>query len=187
MKSLLAQHFEFSDADYERFLQLGKLVRYQAGEVLLQAGQSVDTLWFIHSGGMRGYRLVDGKDITHHFFIDRWFATDYESYLKGTSGGLYIEALMDTEVYAFKRETLFAFFKEYPAFERIRYIQAEDAYLRTVARLQDFQTKDLKRRYLNLINQNPVLFRMVPQKHIASYLGVAPQSLSRIKESIREQ
>ena len=53
-----------------------------------------------------------------------------------------------------------------------------------VDRIVDFQTKDLKSRYLDLLKMNPQLFEMLPQKHIASYLGVAEQSLSRIRVEI---
>ena len=133
---------------------------------------------------MRGYRIQEGMDITHHFYLSNWLATDYESYLSGNPGELYIKALIDTSVYEFDYDSLHAFFKTNQKFEKIRTIQAEDAYLRMVKRLKNFQYMELKDRYLALVNEDPGLFNLVPQRYIASYLGVTPQSLSRIKKEL---
>jgi len=181
MKEFLANYIDFTDAEYESFIAMAKIKEFKKNEYLLRADRPVEKLFFVQSGFMRGYRVQEGIDITHHFYLDQWFATDYESYLYGNSGELYIQAVTDTVVYEFHKTTLHDFFKTYEKFEKIRYIQAEDAYLQMVKRLRNFQTMELKERYLELINRNPELFQLVPQKHIASYLGVAPQSLSRIK------
>ena len=133
---------------------------------------------------MRGYRIQDGIDVTHHFYLDNWLATDYESYLTGNQGEIYIQALVDTVVYEFNKSNLHTFFKSNEKFEKIRFIQAEDAYLQMVRRLKNFQCMELKERYLELVNRNPELFNLVPQRHIASYLGVTPQSLSRLKSEL---
>ncbi len=73
------------------------------------------------------------------------------------------------------------FFKQYHEFEKLGRVMAELAYLKMAERLVSFQTKSLKLRYEELISGNPQLFHQVPQKYIASYLGVTEQSLSRDK------
>jgi len=185
MKSFLSTYIEFSDSEYELFISKAKLIRFKKNEFLLRANKSVEKMFFLKSGIIRGYRIIDGEDITHYFFIENWFATDFESFLTRNPGKLYLEAISDTTVYEFNRRTLFSFFEDFPKFEKIRIIQAEYAYLQMVERLREFQTENLKERYLNLISKNPKLFNLVSQKHIASYLGVAPQSLSRIKDIVR--
>lgn len=185
MKAFLSKYIKFSDNEYKLFISNANLKQYKKHEHLLLANSPVEKIFFVKSGLIRGYRLLDGADISHCFFLDNWFATDYESFLTGKTGGLYAEALVDTTVYEFKKSTLYNFFQSHSNFEKIRTIIAEDAYLQMVNRLKKFQTKNLKERYINLINQNEILFNLVPQKHIASYLGVTPQSLSRIRNSIR--
>lgn len=185
MRDFLKQHIDSTNEAYEAFMALSSLKIHGKNEFLLEAGQSVKTLFFIKKGIVRGYRLINGSDVTHHFFVENWFATDYAAYLTGETGELFLEALTETECYAFSKQELLDFYKRHPEFEKLRYIQAEDAYLQMAKRYKEFQTKDLKERYLQLITKNPELFAKVPQKYIASYLGVRPQSLSRIKETIK--
>mgnify|MGYP005990413933 CR=1 FL=1 len=181
MKSFLSTYIEFSDSEYDVFISKAKLVEYKKKECLISPRKATEKLFFIKKGLLRGYRLIDGIEVTHHFFAEKWFATDYESYLTGKPGELHLETLTDVSVYEFNKSVLYSFFQDYPTFEKIRGIIAETAYLQMVNRIKNFQSKDLKKRYDNLIGENPKLFNLVPQKHIASYLGVAPQSLSRIK------
>lgn len=185
MRTFLDKYINLTDEEYDLFMSNAKLLSYKKNEFLLQAGKAVEKLFFIKSGIIRGYRIIDGVDVTHHFFREDWLATDYESYLTGNPGKLYMETLSDTVIYEFNKTVLHQWFDRYPKFEKLRYVQAEDAYLQMVERLKDFQTKNLKNRYFELITKNPKLFNQVPQKHIASYLGVKPQSLSRIKESVK--
>lgn len=130
---------------------------------------------------MRAFRLTGGTEYTHHFFVKNWFATDYQSYLTGQPSALYMESLTEVSYYEFDKKNVLDFFTMHPSFEKLGRIIAEQAYLMMVERLVDFQTHNLKDRYLRLINEYPQLFQQVPQKYIASYLGVAEQSLSRIK------
>ncbi|PHN05370.1 Crp/Fnr family transcriptional regulator [Flavilitoribacter nigricans] len=136
---------------------------------------------FIEAGLVRGYKLIDGKDYTHHFFTPGWFATDFESFISNRPASLYIETLTRCSYLEFDREVLYRLYEEHHALEKLGRIIAEKAYLFTVEKLTDLQTLDLKGRYQNLTRKNPELFRQVPQKYIASYLGVSEQSLSRIK------
>lgn len=184
MRKFLSNYIGFSDKEYESFISIAITKKYSKNEHLLNADRPVQKLFFVKSGFMRGYRIQEGTDITHHFYLDNWLATDYESYLTSKQGDLHIQALVDTVVYEFSKSTLHAFFQSNEKFEKIRFIQAEDAYLRMVRRLKNFQCMELKGRYLELVNKNPELFSLVPQRHIASYLGVTPQSLSRLRSEL---
>lgn len=185
MKDFLSNFIDFSEKEYDSFISIALLKKYSKNDFLLTADKPVQKLFFIKSGFLRGYRLQEGNDVTHHFFFNDWLATDYESYLTGKQGELYIQALTDTVVYEFDKTNLFAFYKLHEKFEKLRFIQAEDAYLQMVRRLKSFQYMDLKERYLELIKKEPEIFELVPQKHIASYLGVAPQSVSRLKNELK--
>jgi len=184
VRKFLSNYIDFSDKEYESFISIAITKKYSKNEYLFNAGRSVQKLFFVKSGFMRGYRIQEGIDVTHHFYLDNWLATDYESFLTGNKGELYIQALADTTVFEFDKTKLYAFYKSHEKFEKIRFIQAEDAYLRMVRRLKKFQCMELKERYLEFVNENPELINLVPQRHIASYLGVSPQSLSRLKNEL---
>lgn len=186
MRSFLSAYIDFSNHEYELLISKAKLIEVNKNEQLLFANKAAEKIFFIKSGILRSYRIIEGVDITHHFFLENGFATDYESFLTRKHGDVYLETITDAVLYEFNRSTLFSFFEDFSKFEKIRTVIAENAYLKMVERLKDFQTKDLKERYLNLIDKNSKLFNLVSQKHIASYLGVAPQSLSRIKENVKQ-
>ncbi len=184
MKLFLSKYFNLSTEECDLFISNANLLKFKKKDHLILAGTPVKKLFFIEKGLVRGYRLNDGIDTTHHFFEEKNFATDYESFLTKKKGELYLEALTNILVYEFDESKLVSFYQAHPKFEEIRFFLAEHAYLQMVERVKDLQTKELKERYSKLIHTNPDLFQHIPQKHIASYLGVMPQSLSRIKTSV---
>lgn len=170
-----------SKKNYQLFLNSATRKEGGKNETLFYPPKISRKCLFIEKGIARGYKLIDGKDYTHHFFTPNWFATDFESFLTGRPSSLYIETLSPITYLEIDRETLYQLYAAHREFEKIGRMIAEKAYLITVDKLTDLQTLDLKGRYQSLITKNPELFNRVPQKYIASYLGVSEQSLSRIK------
>ncbi len=157
---------------------------FKKNALISREGEVFDKLYFVKSGIVRSYRLIEGQDFTYFFFFANEFAVDFQSYLTQTQSPFFLEALAETEVYFFPKSDIDALYERYPKFEKIGRLMAENAYLSAADRLKQHQTDDLKTRYLNLISKSPNLFQSVPQHFIASYLGVKPQSLSRIKAEI---
>ncbi|MEM1323159.1 MAG: Crp/Fnr family transcriptional regulator [Bacteroidota bacterium] len=179
--TLLKTQLGLSDALLDLLLAKAVHKTYDKNDLLFNASAPVSQLLFVEKGLLRGYRLIDGVDITHHFFELHWFATDYQSYLTGQPGELYLQALTEVEVYKWEKAQMDQMAKEHSPIAQILQQIAERAYLHMVERCKNLQTQDLKERYWRLIHKTPELFQQVPQRHIASYLGVAPQSLSRVK------
>ncbi|RNC83073.1 MAG: Crp/Fnr family transcriptional regulator [Balneola sp.] len=150
-------------------------------KLLFQPPSSARKILFLETGLMRGYKIADGKDYTHHFFTPNWFATDFESFLTSSPGSLFIESLTPVSYLEIDKEVLYRLYEEHHQLEKLGREIAEIAYLITVEKVSDLQMLNLKERYKSLIRKNPQLFINVPQKYIASYLGVSEQSLSRIK------
>ncbi len=150
-------------------------------KILFQPPTPTRKILFIESGLLRGYKIAEGKDYTHHFFTPNWFATDFESFLTNRPSSVFIESLTQVTYLQIDKEVLFRLYENHPQLEKLGRIIAEKAYLQTVEKLSDLQMLNLKERYKSLVKRNPQLFIDVPQKHIASYLGVSEQSLSRIK------
>lgn len=184
MYDFIKDTFQLQDEECDHLLSISKKRYVKSGEEILRPGNKVNRMFFIEEGLVRGYRIIDGEDITHHFFLEGWFGTDYESFLSNVVGELFMESMVDSTVYEFNKKSFLDLCDQSININKIRTAIAEKAYLHMVNRMKDFQIKDLKERYLNLIERNPRLFNLIPQKHIASYLGVAPQSLSRVKKDL---
>jgi CRP/FNR family transcriptional regulator, anaerobic regulatory protein len=151
---------------------------------LLQEGKICDRVSFINTGCMRLFYIVEGVENTIQFFFgDSWF-TDYASFLTGKSSIENMQALEQSEVVQFKKENLYKLFDKFPIIDRVGRVMAENAFI-SLSRLNQMLTnEEPEQRYLNLLKQRPELVKQIPQHYIASYLGIKPESLSRIRKRI---
>lgn len=170
----------------EELLSIGTSTTFAAREELLRAGRICRQMFYLEAGIIRGYRRLEGKEITHHFYLPGWFTTDYTSWLTAQPGELTLETLTAGKLIAFEKEALLKCYARHHSLERLGRIIAENAYRHTSDRNVLLQTLRLKDRYLQFLLRHPEVAKMVPQKHIASYLGVAEQSLSRIRIGLEE-
>lgn len=184
MRYFLQQIGNFSDEEVAAIESAGIPKRAPAKATLFTASAPFLKLWFITEGMMRTYRIIEGEDYTFFFFTKNDFAVDYESFLTEEQSPLFFEALVDTTYLEFSKPTILALYDRFPRFEKVGRIMAERAYLSATERLKQFQAGDLETRYKNLLSRDPELFQKIPQYHIASYLGVKPQSLSRLKAKL---
>ena len=184
MKEIIQSKIKLPEDVYQIFLASARKKEAPKNRMLFQPDNVSRKCLFITDGILRGYKIIDGKDHTHHFFTPNWFATDYQSFLSDSPGSLYIESLTEIKYFEFDREVLYNLYETYHELEKLGRIIAENAYLVTVKKFSEIQTLDLKARYKNLVKNDPQLFQNVPQKYIASYLGVSEQSLSRIKKEL---
>ncbi len=156
----------------------------KASAIFFSASGPFSKLLFLEKGLVRSYRVIDGKDITFYFFTVGEFAVDYESFLKESGISLFFDALVVCDYLEFSKPTIEALYDLFPVFERVGRIMAEQAYLSATSRVKELQAESLQDRYLKLLARNPELFQQIPQYHIASYLGVKPQSLSRVRAKL---
>ncbi len=186
MRVAFSQLVNLSDEVWEAVLNVAHASTYQKKQVLLAPGQVCDRMLFIHEGAMRLYRLPDGLDITYFFFFpDSFaFATDFASFKTDLPTQYYLECIDDCRVTTFYRPDIYALYERYSQMQKFGRLMAEFAYLMMDRRMSHFQFHDLETRYLALLQEEPTLLQRVPQHLIATYLGVTPESLSRIKQQI---
>ena len=184
MKDFLKQHIELSGQEYESFVAVAKKRIFKRGQVFFEPENVFDKMFFIIKGFCRSYRLVEGDDVTYAFFGKEEFCVDFYSYLTGSESDFFYEALTETTVYEFTKSDFDKFYQTIPQMNKLGRLMAEKAYQLVAERLRENQVDDLETRYLNLLKRNPTLFQSIQQKHIATYLGVKPESLSRIKSQI---
>jgi CRP/FNR family transcriptional regulator, anaerobic regulatory protein len=176
-----------SKAEEESFAQILEVKQFKKKDFLLQEGQVCDKISFINSGCMRAFYNVEAVENTvQFFFADSWY-TDYASFILGSPAVENMKALEPSEVVQFKKTDLYKLYDQYPVFDRVGRVMAENAFI-SISKLNQMLTnEEPEQRYLNLLKQRPELVEKIPQHYIASYLGIQPESLSRIRKRITEK
>ncbi len=185
MRAFLLSIAPFSDEAIQAIQDVAVPKIAKSGDQLFLAGTPFLKMFFIRQGLIRAYRVMDGKDLTFFFFTPQEFAVDYQSYLTETDSALFFEALTDVSYLVFTKTALLDLYQRFPLFERLGRIMAERAYLSATQRLKEFQAERLEDRYRKLLERNPELFQQIPQYHVATFLGVSPQSLSRLRARLQ--
>ena len=153
---------------------------------LLQPGSSATHIHFIVEGAMRSFQLNDGEEITDYFFFENTFAADYVSLFSKQPSLFYLEALEKTKTVSYKKEDLVRLAADHPVFETLGRKHAEMAFLEIEERMRMLQHNSLSEKYDHMMTKFPEVLLRVPQHQVASYLGVKPESLSRIKRKKAE-
>ena len=170
------------DAEFDLGLK-GKTV--QKGDIFLQEGQPCFFLYFIVGGFVRVYYLDRaGKEVTHWFSGKNAIITSPYSYLKRGPNILSFEALEDTELLLISADQVERLIQHVPDLgDAFRHINAEFAMVLS-RRIMGIHTETAEERYLRLMKEHPHLFQKAKLSHIASFLGITQQSLSRIRKNL---
>jgi CRP-like cAMP-binding protein len=158
--------------------------KYRKKETVLQEGNVCNHIFFINKGCIRYYYTVEGKENTAQFFFENGWYTDFDSFLSGKPSRLNIQTLERTEMLLLSAKNLHEIYNEVPKFERLGRQMAENAFLGVRQRNEMLENLTVEERYLALMKERPKVFERIPQHYIASYLGVQPESLSRIRKRI---
>ena len=184
MKEIIQSYIEFSDQSYDLLIDIATERKVGKNQVIAHPYKPTNKMLFLKKWLLRGYKIVDGKEHTHHFYLADWFATDFNSFLTEKPSQIYIETIEDTVYLEFLKKDLLNLYCKSHQLEALGRIIAEKAYLATVEKLANMQLHNLTEKYQLLMKTSPSLIQRVPQKYIASYLGVSEQSLSRIKKQV---
>lgn len=150
-------------------------------EYLLTEGKICRHLYFLQQGALRGFYHLDGKEITHWFGFEKDFVTSFHSFITQEPAVENIQLLEGSILWSISKETLTGLFNQYHEIERLVRIAYEKYYIRLEERYVNAQFKTASERYETLLLQTPHIIERVPLGHIASYLGISQETLSRIR------
>lgn len=150
-------------------------------EYLLTEGKICRELFFLEKGALRGFYNLDGKEITHWFGFEKDFVTSFHSFITQEPSVENIQLLEGSILWAISKDTLTRLFNQYHEIERLVRIAYEKYYIRLEERFVNAQFKTASERYETLLRQTPHIIERVPLGHIASYLGISQETLSRIR------
>ena len=182
LKLSIQKYVSLSEQDWELFLPNIRFKSFSKGEVLLRQDEVCRFISFVISGTVIYYQLTDkGEELTTDFAFEGDWVTDNRSRVSETPAHLNIKAWEDTEMAFILQKDLELLFQKVPRMERLGRLLVEEAYVKLVQRSVDLQTLSAEERYQKLAVEYPQAFLRLPLYHIANYLGIAPKSLSRIR------
>lgn len=185
LHKILEEVICLTESEWESFYD--KLIRkeFNARTLIVREGSMAQNLYFIETGLLRTYHLLDGKEINTYFACDKQFISIFSSFISQTPSFEILETIEDSVVYELSYQSLTELYKESSKFEKLGRIIAEKNYLCILDRTFTMQTKTAKQKYLDFIkNYDKKIVQRVPQHQIASFLGIAPESLSRVRKEI---
>lgn len=144
-------------------------------------GHTCRTIYFIKKGALRVYYFKGDTDITESLEFENAFVARIESLVTGQPSRKGIQAIEDTVLIAINADQLIALYDTYIEIERLIKKIFLSVFIATINRLESIQFHSAEVRYANLLNEHPDMFKRVPLKYIASYLGITQVSLSRIR------
>ena len=171
----------------EEFLFISKTTthQYKAKTIILIAGEVCKTSYFVNSGVLRSFNIND--NIVEHvlsFACSGWWISDMYSLISQKPGNLFIQVLEDAEVVLLSKENQEALYQEIPKLERFFRILTENSLVAHQERLMDNLSLTAEERFEKFCNKHHDLIQKVPQKQIASFIGVTPEFFSKIKSKM---
>ena len=185
MKSILeniAKHVTLTPEEEVLFLSKTETKQLKAKTILLSASEVATCTYFVNSGILRSFNVND--NIVEHvlqFACEGWWIGDMYSYISGKPGNLFLEVLEDAEVVIISKENQHQLYQEITKLERFFRILAENSLVAHQERLMDNLSLTAEERFAKFCAKYPSLIQRVPQKQIASYIGVTPEFFSKMK------
>lgn len=166
------------------FLQIMKTSEYKKNDLIHEEGTTCNHLFFIEKGIARVFYYKDGKEVTSHFAVENEATTAIDSFIQRKKSRYNIESLEDTRILSISHNDLQKLFNEKPRYEKYSRLFLEQIYIDLAERIEDLLFHNAKERYEKLFNEKPDLFQRVNLGHIASYIGISQETLSRIRNQV---
>ncbi len=160
---------------------------YRTGHVLLKEGDISKESYFNIKGCVRLYHLVEGEERTTFFYTENRFISSIRSYPTKTPSNHYLDCVEDCLLAVIPFNIENELIQSIPSLETFTRVSLEQELANTREILFDYILSNPEQRYQKLLNNNPDLFQRVPLYHLASYLGIKAESLSRIRRRISKK
>jgi CRP-like cAMP-binding protein len=182
----ISKYMPLSDEEKKAIVDLDIFKTYKKGTILLKEGQNSSAGYFVIKGCIRCYYIIDGEEKTTAFYTEMESLSPLCSINKKPSE-YYVSCVEDCILVVSNPGMEEIIFAKFPRFETLCRLLSEELLANRQATFDDFITSSPEQRYLNLLQTRPDLLQRVPQHQLASYLGMKPQSLSRIRKRLASQ
>jgi CRP-like cAMP-binding protein len=189
MKEFIDYILQFGDLNKQQtdlIISKATKLELRKDEYFSEAGKIPMQVGFVLKGVFRFcYYNKNGDEITHFFIDEKNFVTDYQKFESNTVSSEYIQAVTDCEMFVFSRKDWEDLLNTIVGWDEIVAKLYKKCLIETIERRSPLVSEDATTRYLSFMEKFPALVNRIPLSHIASYLGITQQSLSRIRKNIR--
>lgn len=180
----IASFAHLTEAEQQAILDGVTIKTFKKGEFILMEGDILHMCYFILKGCVREYYIKDGEEKTTNFYIEQDPISPMTGNAQKTPSKYFLECLEDTIVSSSSVEQEEEMFKKFPKFESLCRVKVEEMFGEHQQRFANYMTSTPTERYLHLRETKPELLDRVPQYQLASFIGVKPETLSRIRKKI---
>ena len=185
LKQHFAKHISAPESELDRFCQLFELAEVKKKDFLLKQGEICKYGAFVIQGLLRTFHInAKGEEQTLQFGTEDWWFTDLDSFFNQIPSRLNIQALEDSTLLLLSYKKREKAREKFPFVEELNRVMLQKSYTALQNRLIDNLSKTADERYLDYIKKYPHIVKQLSNIQIASYLGISPESLSRIKTKI---
>jgi CRP-like cAMP-binding protein len=182
----ISKYISLSEEEKNTIVSLDIFRSVKKGTVLLKEGQHSVEGYFVLNGCLRTFYIINGEEKTTAFYTEMEGVTP-NCVLSKQASEYYISCSEDSIITVSNPDMEADIFEKFPKFETLCRILSEQLLSKNQSRFDEFKTSSPEQRYLNLLETRPDLFQRVPQHQLASYLGITPQSLSRMRTRLIEK
>ena len=184
VKSYLNRIIQLEDSEWELFSSKLEKRQYAKKTIILKTGAVENYIYFIEQGIVRYFVPEDTNDLTFGFSFEGDIGSAYDSFINQVPTTYQLETLTDTEVWRIGYADLMAFYRKTKSGNHIGRVIGEQLYIKAIKRELSLLSETAEQRYEKLFHDRPKLIQQIPLKYIASYIGITPQALSRIRKQI---
>ncbi len=182
----ISKYVSLTEEEKNAILSLDLFRSVQKGTVLLRAGQKSKESYFVLKGCVRTYYVVDGEEKTTAFYTEMDVLTP-PCVVSKTPSEYYVSCIEDSILLVSNSDMEIEVNSKFPKFEIMCRMLSEELLAKQRVDFDEFKTSSPEQRYLKLLQSRPDLIQRVPQHQLASFLGVQPQSLSRLRARILDK
>lgn len=188
LSTFLAEHLALSEETTNAALNRCNTRQIKAGDFLLREGESCKSTFFVEEGVLRKYGIdTKGREIIVQFAPENWFVTDRESSYFHHPSLYFIQALESCTVAILDADFILSLSQKLPGFEAFNNRLLHNHIRQQTKRIYELLSATAEERYLSFIKTYPDITFRVPQWMIASYLGITPESLSRVRRELAQR
>ncbi|TRW26634.1 Crp/Fnr family transcriptional regulator [Flavobacterium zepuense] len=179
---------DFSPSELEAAENKFEEIKVKKGDILLTPGQLVPFQYFVCNGCLRTYYISDtGKEYTLQFAVTDWWISDYTAFFTGDKSMFYIDCVKDAVVYKLSKESMEQLYKEVPQIESFFRIKMERFFGSYQKRILSDLALTAEEKYLRFVKNYPDIEKHIKNYHLASYLGITTESLSRVRHELAKK
>lgn len=182
LRDLFKSLAPFTDEEFEEALPFFKVETFQKNEYFSKAGRISDRIGFVNNGLLRSFHTIKEKETTTFFQMPGSVAVALLSFLQMKPAIENIQALETSDLIVINRKNLLGLYDENWKWQQVGRVLIENYYVIMEKRMIALQSQSAHERYRNFLKQYPEIIKTVPQYYIASFLGMSPETLSRIRK-----